>query len=123
MDAAAGGPSRPSYRAVDHALTQEYRRGREEAEKHSPWVRKEAKFADSLAKPIVAVEPTSPLASTTRWRGPRPLDAQGVTVCAGARRGQAIGSDMPTGLGAAAGAGICITGSSTGESAISPRAA
>ncbi len=30
---------------------------------------------------------------------------------------------MPAGLGAAAGAGACITGSSIGDSAISPRAA
>src|ERR1700751_1169973 len=29
---------------------------------------------------------------------------------------------MPTGFGAAAGAGACMTGSSTGDSAISPRA-
>ena len=39
--------------------------------------------------------------------------------------GQAIGSDMPAGLGAAgaaAGAGACITGSSIGDSAIKPRA-
>ncbi len=36
---------------------------------------------------------------------------------------QAIGSDIPTGLGSAAGAGACITGSSIGASAISPRAA
>src|SRR5437868_3189161 len=33
---------------------------------------------------------------------------------------QAIGSEAPAGLGAAAGAGACITGSSTGEAAISP---
>ncbi len=36
---------------------------------------------------------------------------------------QAIGKDMPTGLGAAAGDGICMTGSSIGDSAIRPRAA
>jgi hypothetical protein len=36
---------------------------------------------------------------------------------------QAIGSDMPTGWGAAEGTGSCITGSSIGESATSPRAA
>jgi hypothetical protein len=40
-----------------------------------------------------------------------------------ALRAQAIGSDMPTGWGAAAGTGSCMTGSSTGESATSPRAA
>ena len=40
-----------------------------------------------------------------------------------ARRRQTIGSDMPTGCGAAAGEGSCITGSSTGESATRPRAA
>jgi uncharacterized membrane protein len=38
-------------------------------------------------------------------------------------RAQAIGSDMPTGWGAAGGSGSCMTGSSTGESATSPRAA
>ena len=38
-------------------------------------------------------------------------------------RAQAIGRDMPTGWGAAAGTGSCITGSSTGDSATSPRAA
>jgi len=36
---------------------------------------------------------------------------------------QAIGKDMPTGWGAAGGTGSCMTGSSTGESATSPRAA
>jgi hypothetical protein len=36
---------------------------------------------------------------------------------------QAIGSDMPTGWGAADGTGSCITGSSIGDSATSPRAA
>ena len=36
---------------------------------------------------------------------------------------QAIGSDMPTGWGAAGGTGSCITGSSIGDSATSPRAA
>ncbi len=36
---------------------------------------------------------------------------------------QAIGKDMPTGWGAAGGAGSCMTGSSTGESATRPRAA
>jgi hypothetical protein len=40
-----------------------------------------------------------------------------------AARVQAIGSDMPTGWGGAEGTGSCITGSSTGESATSPRAA
>jgi hypothetical protein len=40
-----------------------------------------------------------------------------------ALRAQAIGRDMPTGFGAAAGEGSCITGSSIGESATSPRAA
>ena len=40
-----------------------------------------------------------------------------------ALRAQAIGNDMPTGCGAAAGAGSCITGSSIGDSATSPRAA
>jgi hypothetical protein len=39
------------------------------------------------------------------------------------RRAQAIGSDMPTGCGAADGTGSCITGSSIGDSATSPRAA
>jgi hypothetical protein len=38
-------------------------------------------------------------------------------------RGQAIGSDMPTGWGGADGTGSCMTGSSTGDSATSPRAA
>ena len=36
---------------------------------------------------------------------------------------QAIGSDMPTGWGAAGGTGSCMTGSSIGDSATSPRAA
>ena len=36
---------------------------------------------------------------------------------------QAMGSDMPTGWGAADGTGSCITGSSIGDSATSPRAA
>jgi hypothetical protein len=36
---------------------------------------------------------------------------------------QAIGSDMPTGWGAADGTGSCMTGSSIGDSATSPRAA
>jgi hypothetical protein len=36
---------------------------------------------------------------------------------------QAIGSDMPTGWGAAGGTGSCITGSSIGDSATRPRAA
>ena len=40
-----------------------------------------------------------------------------------ARAAQAIGSDMPTGWGAAGGTGSCMTGSSTGDSATSPRAA
>jgi hypothetical protein len=40
-----------------------------------------------------------------------------------AAQAQAIGSDMPTGWGAAGGAGSCMTGSSTGDSATSPRAA
>ena len=40
-----------------------------------------------------------------------------------ALRAQAIGSDMPTGWGAAGGTGSCMTGSSTGDSATSPRAA
>ena len=40
-----------------------------------------------------------------------------------ARAAQAIGSDMPTGWGAAGGSGSCMTGSSTGDSATSPRAA
>ena len=40
-----------------------------------------------------------------------------------ALQAQAIGRDMPTGCGAAEGTGSCITGSSTGESATSPRAA
>ena len=40
-----------------------------------------------------------------------------------ALRAQAIGNDMPTGCGAAAGAGSCITGNSIGDSATSPRAA
>ena len=40
-----------------------------------------------------------------------------------ALRAQAIGRDMPTGWGAAAGTGSCMTGSSTGDSATSPRAA
>jgi hypothetical protein len=40
-----------------------------------------------------------------------------------ALRAQAIGNDMPTGCGAAGGAGSCITGSSIGDSATSPRAA
>jgi hypothetical protein len=39
------------------------------------------------------------------------------------RAAQAIGSDMPTGCGATGGAGSCITGSSIGDSATSPRAA
>jgi hypothetical protein len=40
------------------------------------------------------------------------------------RRGdQAIGSDMPTGCGAAAGEGSCMTGNSTGDRATRPRAA
>jgi hypothetical protein len=38
-------------------------------------------------------------------------------------RAQAIGSDMPTGWGAAGGSGSCMTGSSTGDSATRPRAA
>jgi len=40
-----------------------------------------------------------------------------------AAQAQAIGSDMPTGWGAADGNGSCMTGSSTGDSATSPRAA
>jgi hypothetical protein len=40
-----------------------------------------------------------------------------------ALRAQAIGKDMPTGWGAAGGDGSCMTGSSTGDSATSPRAA
>ena len=40
-----------------------------------------------------------------------------------ALRAQAIGSDMPTGWGAGGGTGSCITGSSIGDSATSPRAA
>jgi hypothetical protein len=40
-----------------------------------------------------------------------------------ALRAQAIGSDMPTGWGAAGGTGSCITGSSIGDSATRPRAA
>ena len=40
-----------------------------------------------------------------------------------AMRAQAIGKDMPTGWGAAGGMGSCMTGSSTGDSATSPRAA
>jgi hypothetical protein len=40
-----------------------------------------------------------------------------------AMRTQAIGNDMPTGCGAAAGEGSCITGSSMGDSATRPRAA
>ena len=41
-----------------------------------------------------------------------------------ALRAQAIGSDIPTGWGGAAGgSGSCMTGNSTGESATSPRAA
>ena len=40
-----------------------------------------------------------------------------------ALRAQAIGNDMPTGCGAAGGTGSCITGSSIGDSATSPRAA
>ena len=40
-----------------------------------------------------------------------------------ALQAQAMGSDMPTGWGGAAGTGSCMTGSSTGESATSPRAA
>jgi hypothetical protein len=39
------------------------------------------------------------------------------------RAAQAIGSDMPTGWGGADGTGSCITGSSIGDSATSPRAA
>ena len=39
------------------------------------------------------------------------------------RATQAIGSDMPTGCGAAGGTGSCITGSSIGDSATRPRAA
>jgi hypothetical protein len=39
------------------------------------------------------------------------------------RAAQAIGSDMPTGCGGAAGTASCITGSSIGDSATSPRAA
>ena len=40
-----------------------------------------------------------------------------------ALRAQAIGKDMPTGWGAAGGVASCMTGSSTGDSATSPRAA
>jgi hypothetical protein len=40
-----------------------------------------------------------------------------------AMRAQAIGKDMPTGWGATGGMGSCMTGSSTGDSATSPRAA
>ncbi len=40
-----------------------------------------------------------------------------------ALRAQAIGRDMPTGWGAGGGTGSCMTGSSTGDSATSPRAA
>ena len=40
-----------------------------------------------------------------------------------AMRAQAIGNDMPTGCGAAAGDGSCITGSSMGDNATRPRAA
>jgi hypothetical protein len=40
-----------------------------------------------------------------------------------ALRAQAIGKDIPTGSGAAAGDGSCITGSSIGDSATRPRAA
>jgi hypothetical protein len=40
-----------------------------------------------------------------------------------ALRAQAIGNDMPTGWGDAAGDGSCITGSSIGDSATRPRAA
>jgi hypothetical protein len=36
---------------------------------------------------------------------------------------QAMGRDIPTGAGAATGAGSCISGSSIGDSATSPRAA
>ncbi len=66
-----------------------------------------------------AGRPVTPL----RWepaqsRTPRPAQE----LSERARRGQAIGSDMPAGFGAAAGAGACITGSSIGESAIRPRA-
>ena len=45
------------------------------------------------------------------------------TPCASPNPNQAIGSDMPMGLGPSAGATACITGSSTGVSAITPRAA
>ena len=44
-------------------------------------------------------------------------------LAAAMARAQAIGSDMPTGWGAADGTGSCITGSSIGDSATSPRAA
>ena len=44
-------------------------------------------------------------------------------LAAAMARAQAIGSDMPTGWGAAEGTGSCITGSSIGDSATSPRAA
>jgi hypothetical protein len=40
-----------------------------------------------------------------------------------ALQAQAIGKDIPTGCGAAGGSGSCMTGSSTGDSATSPRAA
>jgi hypothetical protein len=44
-------------------------------------------------------------------------------LAAALAQAQAIGSDMPTGWGAAEGTGSCITGSSIGDSATSPRAA
>ena len=44
-------------------------------------------------------------------------------LAAAMAQAQAIGRDMPTGWGAADGTGSCITGSSIGDSATSPRAA
>ena len=44
-------------------------------------------------------------------------------LAAAMAQAQAIGRDMPTGWGAAEGTGSCITGSSIGDSATSPRAA
>jgi hypothetical protein len=44
-------------------------------------------------------------------------------LAAAMAKAQAMGSDMPTGWGAAGGTGSCMTGSSIGDSATSPRAA
>jgi hypothetical protein len=93
---------------------------------YAPGIHKSAAIVHTTAEAVgVLVIPllTSALLTIVFFHCARAYARARRRLAAALAAAQAIGSDMPTGWGAAGGTGSCMTGSSIGDSATSPRAA